>query len=125
MGLTRYLKTAFLNRWNLLAFLGGMGFALMSGQADVIAPLVLAGEIGYLGFLGTHPRFQKYVEAQDAKASRQDRREAAAATAHRMLVELPKNLVQRFEAVRSRCSELRQLAQQMRDPGQTSEPPAR
>ena len=70
MGFGKYLKTAFVNRWNLLVFLGGIGFALLSGHADVVAPLVLAGELGYLGFLGTHPKFQKYVEAQEAKATR-------------------------------------------------------
>jgi hypothetical protein len=116
VGLTKYLKTAFGNRWNLLFFLGGTGFALISGHADVFLPLVLAAETAFLGFLGTHPRFQKYVDAQEAKASRQGGSEAATATARRILNELPKPLVQRFDAVRSRCAELRQLARQMRDP---------
>lgn len=118
MGLTKYLKTAFGNRWNLLFFLGGTGFALISGHADVFLPLVLAAETAFLGFLGTHPKFQKYVDAQEAKASRQDGSAAATATARRILKELPKPLVQKFEAVRSRCAELRQLARQMRDPDQ-------
>jgi len=116
VGLTKYLKTAFGNRWNLLFFLGGMGFSLISGHADIFMPLVLAAETAFLGLLGTHPKFQKYVDAQDAKVTRQGGREAATATAHRILMELPKALVQRFEAVRSRCVELRQLARQMRDP---------
>jgi fatty acid desaturase len=38
----------------------------------------------YLGFLGTHPKFQKYVDAQEAKATRQDGGQAATATARRM-----------------------------------------
>jgi hypothetical protein len=122
VGLTKYLKAAFLHRWNLLAFLGGCGFALLSGHADVFVPLVLAGETAYLGFLGTHPRFQKYVDAQEAKAARQDGSEAATAVARRILFELPKELEQRFKAVRSRCAELRQLARQMRDPDQAGGP---
>lgn len=122
MGLTKYLKAAFVNRWNLLAFLGGCGFSLLSGHADVFLPLVLAGETAYLGFLGTHPRFQKYVEAQEAKAARQDGSTAATMTARRILHELPKELVQRFGAVRSRCAELRQLARQMRDPDHVGDP---
>lgn len=116
MGLTKYLKTAFGNRWNLLFFLGGTGFAIVSGHVDVFLPLVLAAETAFLGFLGTHPKFQKYVDAQAAKASRQDGSAAATATARRILRELPKSQVQRFEALRSRCAELRQLARQMRDP---------
>ena len=31
MGLGKYIKKAFLFHWNLLAFAGGMGFALISG----------------------------------------------------------------------------------------------
>jgi hypothetical protein len=115
VGLTKYLKAAFLHHWNMLAFLGGCGFALLSGHADVAMPLVLAGETAYLGFLGTHPRFQKYVDAQEAKATRDVGSEAATATARRILAELPKVLVQRFEAVRSRCAELRKLARQMHE----------
>ncbi len=122
MGLTKYLKVAFLNRWNLLALLGGCGFALLSGHPDVFVPLVLAGETAYLGFLGTHPRFQKYVEAQEAKASRQDGSATALEIARRILKELPRPLVQKFGAIRSRCAELRQLARQMRDPEQAASP---
>ena len=63
MGLGKYIKTAFLNRWNLLAFAGGMTAAAITGPGFlVVAPLVLAAEVAYLGLLGTHPRFQKYVD---------------------------------------------------------------
>jgi len=31
----------------------GMGFALLSGLPDVFVPLVVAGEVAYLGLLGT------------------------------------------------------------------------
>lgn len=122
MGLTKYLKVAFVNRWNLLGLFGGLGFALLSGQGDVFVPLVLAGETAYLGFLGTHPRFQKAVDAQEAKAARQDGSQAATAVARRILFELPKDLEQKFKAVRSRCIELRQLARQMRDPDHLGDP---
>ena len=55
MGLGKYIKKAFLFHWNLLALLGGMGFAVLSGHPDVAVPLVLAAEAAYLGFVGTHP----------------------------------------------------------------------
>ena len=123
MGLAKYLKAAFLGRWNLLAFLGGMGFALLSGRPDIVAPLVLAGETAYLGFLGTHSKFQKYVDAQAAKASRSSSHEVSAAAARRMLLELPREEIQRFEAVRSRCAELRRLAGQIRNPERSDQSP--
>ena len=110
MGLTKYLKAAFLNQWNLLLFGGAMGFVVLSGRMDIFAPLVFAGEIAYLGFLGTHSKFQRAVEAQEAKANRQDGTVAAQATVHRILGELPKNLVQQFNELRSRCEELRDLS---------------
>ena len=65
-----YLKVAFLNHWNLLAFLGSSGFALLSGYPDVLLPIVLAGEITYVGLLGSHPKFQSYVDAQAAKSAK-------------------------------------------------------
>ena len=64
----KYLKAAFLGHWNLLVFLSSMAFALVSGYGDVLLPLVLAGEIAYVGLLGSHPKFQSYVDAQAAKA---------------------------------------------------------
>lgn len=118
MGLTKYLKTAFLNHWNLLVCLGSAAFSMLSGRPDIVLPLVMAGEIAYLGFLGTHPKFQKYVDAQDAKLTRQDDRQVVSTVARRLLAELPKVLVDRFEAVRTRCAELQRLARQMRDPDQ-------
>lgn len=123
MGLTKYLKVAFLNQWNLLAFLGGLGFALVSGRIDIFGPLVLAGEVAYLGMLGTHPKFQKYVEAQASKSNRVDGTEAAQATALRILKELPTKLVQRFEELRTQCAELRQISLRMREPVASGEPP--
>jgi hypothetical protein len=119
---SKYLKAAFINRWNLLAFLGSVGFALLSGRADVLLPLVLAGETAYLGFFGTHPKFQKYVDATEAQATRQSGSEAAGMLARRILLELPKPLVQRFEAVRSRCNELRLLARRIRNPERLGAP---
>jgi len=58
----KYIKKAFVNQWNLLIFAGGMGFAALSGRPDIAIPLVLAGEVAYLGLLGTHPKFQDYVK---------------------------------------------------------------
>jgi hypothetical protein len=113
VGLGKYIKKAFLFHWNLLAFLGGLGFALLSGHPDVAIPLVLAGETAYLGFLGADPRFQRYVDAQEHKTARAA---ADALAVERLKKGLPPAQRRRFEALRDRCLALRQIAEQMRDP---------
>jgi hypothetical protein len=112
VGLIKYFKEAFLFHWNLLAFAGAMGFALLSGHPDVGIPLVFAGEAAYLGLLATNPRYQRSVDAQEAKA---DRQRASAESVDRLLQALPAAQVRRFQSLRRRCLELRQIAQQMRD----------
>ncbi len=123
MSLGKYLKTAFLNRWNILFFLGATGFSLLSGKPEVLAPLVLAGELAYVGLLGTHPRFQKYVDAQEAKATRPDGAAGTDETLERIVNALPARSLQRFEALRQRCVELRQLALEIKDPGNAGSAP--
>jgi chemotaxis protein histidine kinase CheA len=120
----QYIKKAFFYHWNLLAFAGGMGFALLSGRPDIFAPLVLAGEVAYLGLLGSNDRFQKYVDAQSAQATRTDQTVAAETALRRMLAALPPKSAQRFEQLRDRCAELRQIATALRDPRQAGEPAA-
>lgn len=122
MGFLRSIQTAFLNRWNLLAFLGSMGFAAMMPAADISLPLIVASEIAYLGFLGTHPKFMRYVEAQHAATGRQQRSETPEQTVKRILNSLPVAWVKRFEDLRKRCMDLRQLASQLRDPHATDSP---
>src|SRR5262245_62155113 len=124
MGLTKYIKAAFLWHWNLLAFGAGMAVAVLSGHPDIAGPLVVAGEVAYLGFLGTHPKFQHYVNAQEAKGAKQ---QAAGGkpeeTMKRLLLSLPVPMVKRFEELRNRCLELRQIAREIRDPNQAGDAP--
>jgi hypothetical protein len=112
-----YLKAAFLNHWNLLAFCGGAAFSLLSGRADVFLPLVLAGEAAYVGLLGSHPKFQEYVDAQQAKANRAEDSQVSQQTLQQILHTLPPETLQRFEALRAQCLELRQIAMDIRRPG--------
>ena len=88
-GITRYLKAAFLNHWNLLSFVGGLAFAALSPMPDAVGALVVAAELAYLGFLGTHPKFQNYVDAQDAKRQRQQRSGTVDNTLKQILRTLP------------------------------------
>lgn len=122
MQFAKYVKTAFLQRWHLLVAGGLMGFALLSGAADVFVPLVMAGEVAYLGLLASHPKFQAYVNAQEAKANRAETTESTDQTLRAILRSLPPRSVDRFESLRSRCIELRQIAMAIKDPGRTSSP---
>lgn len=113
----KYLKVAFLNHWNLLAFSSGAVLALLSGRADIVLPIVLAGEIAYVGLLGSHPKFQSYVDAQRAKAERDDTSLESQQTLQQILRTLPPDLLQRFQTLRTQCLELRQIAVDLRRPG--------
>ena len=112
-----YLKTAFLNRWNLLAFGAGLVFGIISGWAGVVIPLVLAGELGYVGFLASHPKFQRFVDAMRAKAARAEATEAGQQSLDEILRSLPRQSLGRFAELRNRCLELRQIARDLRQPG--------
>jgi hypothetical protein len=114
VGFGKYLKRAFLNHWNLLAFLGGLGFALLSGHPDVYIPLVVAGEAAFVGVVGTHPKFQRYVDVQEHKQLREKGSAAVGEAFDRIIQALPPRQHRRFQALRERCGSLRQIAQQMR-----------
>jgi len=116
------LKAAFTQRWNLLCFLGALAFAAISGRPDIWAPLVLAGELLYVGGLASHPRFQAFVAAQAAKTARQQVFVDADLVLRRILSSLPPKSLQRFEALRTRCLELRQLAAEIKDPSRVGGP---
>jgi len=117
-----YFKAAFLYRWNLLLFLGGMGFALLSGLPDVSMPLLLAAEVAYLGLLGTNDKFQAFVDAQAAQLARQHGAVDTTGTLRRIMDTLPPESVRRFESLRNRCVELRQIALAIKDPGRSIGP---
>ena len=109
-----YLKAAFLFRWNLLFLCGAAAAALISGQADVALPLIGAAELAYLAGLTSIPRFRAAIDAQ-TWSRRQDRSEAAVSPdAQRSLAAMLAGLVPasrtRFESLRRRCLQMRQLA---------------
>ncbi|TWT44721.1 hypothetical protein RAS1_11370 [Phycisphaerae bacterium RAS1] len=112
----RYLRAAFLYRWNLLVFLGAAGFAMVSGKPDVWVPVVAAGELAFLGLLATHGKFQRAVDAQAAKATRAEAGDAAESALQRIMKALPPRSLARFELLRSRCLDLRQIAAAIKEP---------
>lgn len=114
MGFGKYIKTAFLNRWNLLWFGGAAAFALLTPIPDVVLAVAAAAEVAYLGLLGTHPKFQAYVDAQQAKQARAANTESTQETLARITRALPKELLDRFVALKSQCLELQQIAAELK-----------
>ncbi len=112
----KYLKTAFLYRWNLLAFLGATAAAALSGHADALMPLVAAGELAYLGSMVSFPRFRKAIDAQGyrspnfAEQPKEDPRVKLAT----LVSGLPPKARQRFDALRERCLRMRDIAHGVR-----------
>jgi chemotaxis protein histidine kinase CheA len=110
-GLGEYLKRAFLYRWNLLVFLGSMAAGALSPWPDATIPLVLAGEIAYLGALVSVPRFRDAIDAQVHKEAQQPR---AVQGTQQPLLEIVNSLApearKRFETLRARCLEMRTIA---------------
>lgn len=123
-GLLRYLKEAFMFRWNLLAFGGAAAAAVLSGRADIALPLVAAAEVTYLAGLATLPRFQAAI---DAKARAEERgltgSHAAANPEVKVnqrdrILEVLKSLTEdrraRFLRLRARCVEMSRIANAVR-----------
>jgi hypothetical protein len=113
MGFGKYIKTAFANRWNLLALFGGLGFAAISPDPLMFGSLILAAETAYLGLLGTHPRFQKYVDAQAAAIERKQKSQSSQQALQQIMQMLPPPALARFEKLRAQCLDLRQIAQDL------------
>jgi hypothetical protein len=83
----------------------------------VVGPFVLAAEAAYLGMLGTHPKFQSYVDAQAARFARTKESASAEETLREIVESLPKESIQRFKMLRERCLELRQIARDLKTTG--------
>jgi hypothetical protein len=119
-GWFRYLKEAFLYRWNLLLFGGAAAAAVMTPAPDIALPLVAAAELLYLGGLTTLPRFQAAI---DAKARAEGRASGATTTrdsadARTRLMDVLRGLGDerrnRFLRLRARCVEMQRLANAVR-----------
>jgi hypothetical protein len=111
-GLAAYLREAFLFRWNLLLFGGGVTAALLTPIPEVLLPLVAAGELTYLAGLISIPRFRAAVDAKGHAAP------AAPVVVPPlpnialidMLQKLPPETRRRFQRLHDRCVEMRDIA---------------
>jgi len=124
-GLLRYLKEAFVFRWNLLILGGASAAALLSGYFDALMPLVAAAELTYLAGLSTLPRYQAAIDAKaraeaDGRLPGQPVAEPpeAAASARDRIMEVLKSLTEerraRFLRLRARCVEMTRIANAVR-----------
>jgi len=111
-GFGRYLAEAFLFRWNLLLFLGGTAAAALTPVADVLIPLIGAGEILYLTGLTSIPKFRSAIDAKvygELKGPLKPTTIAAPSLGD-MLSGLLPDARNRFERLHSRCREMRGIA---------------
>lgn len=112
-GMPDYLREAFLFRWNLLLFGGGVAAVALTPFVGALLPLVAAGELVYLAGLTSIPRFRAAV---DAKVHAAGRSAPTAATPGplpsliMMLRDLPADARARFERLHARCLEMRRIA---------------
>jgi hypothetical protein len=113
-GMMAYLKHAFLYRWNLLLFLGGAAACTLSPWPDALFPLLLAAEVAYLGGLVTRPKFRDAIDAQVHKEAQQSGTRQGTTAGNESLSEIVNSLIppsrQRFDALRSRCLEMKSIA---------------
>lgn len=116
MGFLKYIKAAFTNRWNLLALAGSVGFAALSGHAEVAVPLVMAAEVAYLGLLGTHEKFRKAIDAQQHKQARAAQSQTAEQALRSIMLALPRKSKQRYKDLAERCQKLRRIASNLHAP---------
>ncbi len=107
-----------MNRWNLLLMAGGVGFSVISGYPEVGIPLVLAAETAYLGLLGTHPKFQKYVNAQAARQKRARLQSGSQSTLNKIMDELPDHSLKRYRRLKKRCEKLGKITANMKVPSE-------
>lgn len=122
-GMVRYLKEAFLFKWNLLILGGGAAAAILSGHPDIAIPIVAAAEVVYLAGLTTLPRFQGAIDAKARAEERGSpigppRDEVGQENARDKILEVLKSLTEdrrsRFLRLRARCVEMTRIANAVR-----------
>jgi len=117
-GWGRYLKEAFLYRWNVLVFGGAAVAAVLSGHADIALPLVAAGEIAYLAGLTSFPKFQSAIDVKAHGEGRAANVGPAQTSARQKLADVLGSLEaerrNRFLKLRARCVEMQRIANAVR-----------
>ncbi len=118
-GWLNYLKEAFTFKWNLLFFGGAMAAAVLSGQADILIPLVGAAEVTYLAGLTSLPRFQRAIDVKQASEKHKDLGQPASKAQQKDKLSSVLNGLDsrgriRFQKLRERCLKMRNIAHGVR-----------
>jgi hypothetical protein len=119
-GISEYVKRAFLYRWNLLLFTGGVAAAALTPWPDALLPLLAAAEMAYLSGLVAIPKFRRAVDAEFHARMRRQQIATGAGSINAILVKLTPESRRRFDEVRGRCLEMRTIAEQVRGRGGSS-----
>ncbi len=111
-GLRKYFRKAIRIPWNLLALTGGLLAAAMSPWPDAMIPLILAGELTFLGGLVSMKRFRDAVDAEEAAKRRHQGTpgQLPVSALNDLLGGLPQESRMRFHKLRLRCLEMQKLA---------------
>jgi len=109
-----YVKGAFLYRWNVLLFLGGVAAAALSPWPDAALPLVAAIEAAYLGGVISIPKFRKAIDAGVHQKKRSSKNVESERVLRGLIAGLPAESRERFERVKRRCVEMRDIAAAVR-----------
>ncbi|MBF0099642.1 MAG: hypothetical protein HQK77_01910 [Desulfobacterales bacterium] len=112
-----YCWKAFLFHWNLLVFFTGISIAILVGYPDIIIPLVLAAESIYLAGLASHPRFQAAIAASITSQQNIIGQSSSDNRQEIMLLSLNPSDQNRFERLKQRCIELREISDRINQDG--------
>jgi len=116
-GFGTMLGRAFKWHWNLLLLGSGIVFSVLSGVPGIVLPIVIAGELGYLGFLGTNRRFQNVLKGQklleDKKVVAAGAASASEKKLHQLIAFLSDEDRERFEQLRQRSKTMTDLQKSM------------
>lgn len=110
-GLGAALKRSFTWHWHLLGLGAAAGAAVLSGAPLLWFPFIAAAELGYLGFLGLNPRFQKVLKGKPKTPPPlpvdPNRRY------QQLMAFLNQEDARRFNSLRQRCADLVKLRHDM------------
>ena len=117
-GIWRYVKEAFLFRWNMLIFGGAVAAAAIAPSPDITIPIVVAAEVAYHAMLTTTPRFQAAIDARVRTEGREVPSEQPTKDANQKLLDVLGGLDderrKRFLRLRARCVEMQRIAHAVR-----------
>ena len=112
-GIGAALKRAFTWHWHLLGLGAGVAFAMLSGAPVLCLPFIVAAEIGYLGLLGLHPRFQAVLKGKSIQTAGNAAVSNAAQRFQQLMSFLSPGDETRFGLLHKRCAELLDLRRRM------------